>query len=70
MTAALGVSIILWLALRSFKLIASVFFSLAVGLPATAALGLLMVGSFNLISIDRTEQLELSKLRQSLCSAA
>jgi uncharacterized protein len=51
LTAAFGVLIILWLALRSFKLIASVFFSLAVGLPATAALGLLMVGSFNLISI-------------------
>ncbi|WP_349543419.1 MMPL family transporter [Bradyrhizobium sp. ARR65] len=51
LTAVLGVLIVLWLALRSFKLIASVFFSLIVGLAATAALGLAMVGSFNLISI-------------------
>ncbi len=51
LTAALGVLVVLWLALRSFKLIASVFFSLVVGLAATAALGLVMVGSFNLISI-------------------
>jgi hopanoid biosynthesis associated RND transporter like protein HpnN len=50
-TALIGVLVILWLALRSFRLIAAVFFSLAVGLAATAALGLLMVGSFNLISI-------------------
>ena len=51
LTAALGVLVVLWLALRSFKLIAAVFFSLVVGLAATAALGLVMVGSFNLISI-------------------
>jgi predicted RND superfamily exporter protein len=51
LTATLGVLIVLWLALRSWKLIASVFCSLVVGLAATAALGLLMVGSFNLISI-------------------
>lgn len=51
LTAVLGVLTVLWLALRSFKLIASVFFSLMVGLAATAALGLAMVGSFNLISI-------------------
>ncbi|WP_407192804.1 MMPL family transporter [Bradyrhizobium sp. STM 3566] len=51
LTALIGVLVILWLALRSFRLIAAVFFSLAVGLAATAALGLLMVGSFNLISI-------------------
>lgn len=51
LTALLGVLVILWLALRSFRLIAAVFFSLAVGLAATAALGILMVGSFNLISI-------------------
>ncbi|WP_439393448.1 MMPL family transporter [Bradyrhizobium sp. PMVTL-01] len=51
LTALFGVLVILWLALRSFRLIAAVFFSLAVGLAATAALGLLMVGSFNLISI-------------------
>ncbi len=51
LTALIGVLVILWLALRSFRLIAAVFFSLAVGLATTAALGLLMVGSFNLISI-------------------
>ncbi|SDT55185.1 MMPL family transporter [Bradyrhizobium canariense] len=51
LTALLGVLIILWLALRSWKIIAAVFFSLMVGLAATAALGLAMVGSFNLISI-------------------
>ena len=50
-TAAVGVLIILWLALRSWKIIAAVFFSLMVGLAATAALGLALVGSFNLISI-------------------
>ena len=51
LTALLGVLIILWLALRSWKIIAAVFFSLMVGLAVTAALGLAMVGSFNLISI-------------------
>jgi hopanoid biosynthesis associated RND transporter like protein HpnN len=51
LTAALGVLIILWLALRSWKIIVAVCFSLIVGLAATAALGLAMVGSFNLISI-------------------
>jgi uncharacterized protein len=50
-TAVLGVLIILWLALRSWKIIAAVFFSLMVGLAATAALGIAMVGAFNLISI-------------------
>jgi hopanoid biosynthesis associated RND transporter like protein HpnN len=51
LAAVLGVLIILWLALRSWKIILSVFFSLMVGLAATAAIGLAMVGSFNLISI-------------------
>jgi hopanoid biosynthesis associated RND transporter like protein HpnN len=51
LTALLGVLIILWLALRSWKIIAAVFFSLMVGLATTAALGLAMVGAFNLISI-------------------
>ena len=51
LTATLGVLIILWLALRSWKIIAAVFFSLMVGLAATAAIGLAMVGAFNLISI-------------------
>ena len=49
--AILGVLVILWLALRSWKLIVSVIFGLVVGLAATAALGLAMVGAFNLISI-------------------
>jgi hopanoid biosynthesis associated RND transporter like protein HpnN len=49
--AVVGVLIVLWLALRSWKLIAAVFFSLLVGLAVTAALGLLMLGAFNLISI-------------------
>jgi hopanoid biosynthesis associated RND transporter like protein HpnN len=51
LTAVLGVLIILWLALRSWKIIVAVFFSLMVGLSATAAIGIAMVGAFNLISI-------------------
>jgi hopanoid biosynthesis associated RND transporter like protein HpnN len=51
LTAVLGVLIILWLALRSWKIIAAVFFSLMVGLAVTAALGLALVSAFNLISI-------------------
>jgi hopanoid biosynthesis associated RND transporter like protein HpnN len=45
------VLLILWLALRSARLIAAVFVNLLVGLPLTAALGLFMVGSFNVISV-------------------
>jgi hopanoid biosynthesis associated RND transporter like protein HpnN len=45
------VLLILWLALRSARLIAAVFINLLVGLPLTAALGLFLVGSFNLISV-------------------
>jgi uncharacterized protein len=51
LSALLGALIILWLALRSWKIVASVFFGLMVGLAATAALGVAMVGAFNLISI-------------------
>src|SRR5258707_5496181 len=51
LTAVFGVLIILWLALRSWKIITAVFFSLMTGLAATAALGLVLVSSFNLISI-------------------
>ena len=51
LAAVIGVLIVLWLALRSWKIIIAVFFSLMVGLAATAAIGLAMVGSFNLISI-------------------
>src|SRR5215217_15709 len=46
-----AVLIILWLALRSARIIVAVFISLAVGLVVTAALGLLMTGAFNLISV-------------------
>ncbi|MDP9137223.1 MAG: MMPL family transporter, partial [Pseudomonadota bacterium] len=46
-----AVLIILWLALRSGRIIVAVFISLMVGLAVTAALGLLMVGAFNLISV-------------------
>src|SRR5262249_39477526 len=42
---------ILWLALKSGRIILAVFINLAVGLAITAALGLAMVGALNLISI-------------------
>ena len=42
---------ILWLALRSGRLIVAVFVNLFIGLTLTAALGLLMVGTLNLISV-------------------
>lgn len=45
------VLVILWLALRSGKMIISVFITLFVGLAITAALGLLMVHALNLISV-------------------
>ncbi len=47
----LVVLVILWLALRSKRMIASVLVTLTVGLVVTAALGLMMVGSFNMISV-------------------
>jgi uncharacterized protein len=42
---------ILWLALRAKRLIVAVFVNLFIGLALTAALGLAMVGSLNLISV-------------------
>jgi hypothetical protein len=42
---------VLWLALRQARIIAAVLVNLAVGLVFTAAAGLWMVGSFNLISV-------------------
>ena len=45
------VLVILWLALRSPQIILAVFINLVVGLAITAALGLLMVGALNLISV-------------------
>ena len=45
------VLVILWFALRSGRLIAAVFINLFVGLALTAALGLMMVGALNMISV-------------------
>jgi hopanoid biosynthesis associated RND transporter like protein HpnN len=42
---------ILWLALRSGRLIGAVLITLAVGLAITTALGLMMVGSLNMLSV-------------------
>jgi hopanoid biosynthesis associated RND transporter like protein HpnN len=42
---------ILWCALKSPKIIASVFITLVIGLSITTAVGLMMVGALNLISI-------------------
>ncbi len=47
----LAVVFLLWLALKSGRLIVAVFLATAVGLVMTAALGLLMVGALNLISV-------------------
>lgn len=45
------VLLILWLALKSKRLISAVFINLFAGLAITAALGLLMVGALNMISV-------------------
>jgi len=45
------VLVILWLALRWARIIVAVFIALAVGLSITAAVGMLMVGTLNLISV-------------------
>src|SRR6185503_8648905 len=45
------VLVILWLALKSARLIAAVFVNLFIGLALTAALGLAMVGALNMISV-------------------
>jgi uncharacterized protein len=42
---------IMWMALRWWQIILAVFISLVVGLAVTAALGIVMVGAFNLISV-------------------
>src|SRR6202035_759795 len=47
----LVVLFILWLALHSAKIISAVFVNLFIGLSITTAVGLMMVGSFNLLSI-------------------
>jgi len=46
-----AVLIVLFLALRSWRIIGPIVFALIVGLSATAALGLLLVGKLNLVSI-------------------
>jgi hopanoid biosynthesis associated RND transporter like protein HpnN len=46
-----GVLLILWLALRSFKVILAILLTLVAGLVVTMAIGLLAVGVFNIISI-------------------
>jgi hopanoid biosynthesis associated RND transporter like protein HpnN len=45
------VLVILWLAMHSPRIILAVFLNLVVGFAATAAIGLLMVGALNLISV-------------------
>ena len=45
------VLLILWMALKSFRIIVAVVIALFIGLSITAALGLLMVGALNLISV-------------------
>ncbi len=51
-SATIGVIVfMLWLALRSWRLIASVMATILAGLIATTALGLAMVGAFNIISV-------------------
>jgi uncharacterized protein len=49
-TAAIIIAI-LWLALRSLKIVAAVVVNLAIGLAVTAAIGLLLVGALNPISV-------------------
>jgi hopanoid biosynthesis associated RND transporter like protein HpnN len=48
---AAAVLVILWLALRSARIVLAVVLTLVAGLAMTAAAGLLMVGAFNLISV-------------------
>jgi uncharacterized protein len=45
------VLLILWLALRSFRIILATVIALFIGLSITASIGLMMVGALNLISI-------------------
>lgn len=45
------VLLILWMALHSSKIIFAVFFNLFIGLSITTAVGLMMVGSLNLLSV-------------------
>ena len=47
----LAVTVLLWFAVRSAKLIAAILLTTVIGLIVTAALGLATVGRFNLISV-------------------
>ncbi|WP_287497211.1 MMPL family transporter [Pandoraea sp. CB10b_02] len=47
----LAVLVVLWLAVRSGKMILAVFITLLAGLAVTFALGLMMVGALNMISV-------------------
>ena len=47
----LVVLVILWLALKQARIMLAVLVNLAVGLSFTAAIGLMMVGALNLISV-------------------
>ncbi|MGC2091721.1 MAG: MMPL family transporter, partial [Methylocella sp.] len=47
----LTVLLIIWLALKSGRIVLAVALSVIAGLAATAAVGLMMVGAFNLISV-------------------
>jgi hopanoid biosynthesis associated RND transporter like protein HpnN len=47
----LAVLAILWLALRSARIIGAVFLTLTIGFLVTTAAGLLLIGAFNLLSI-------------------
>src|SRR6266576_707239 len=47
----LVVLVILWMALHSSKIISAVFLNLFIGLSLTTAVGLMMVGSLNLLSV-------------------
>jgi uncharacterized protein len=49
--SVLGVFVILWLALRSLRIIAAVVVSLAIGLAVSTAVGLILVGALNVISV-------------------
>ena len=46
-----GVLLVLWLALKSFRIIAAILLTLVAGLMLTMAIGLAVVGVFNIISI-------------------
>ena len=51
LVALAAVTLILWLALHSFRIMAAVFASVAVGLALSTAAGLLLVGTLNVISV-------------------